>query len=575
MTDSLASAVVLPPTQVEELIRSLVKGLRASQMYLPNNPVYQRAVRNVGTAFQPIWSAMDELVLTIAETDFVWEEQVVYHQLAKSESLAWLLYKDGMRVLTLKRGVEEEEIVRFLEVVHRARMLPADANDDLPTLLWEQEFHLITYQFMEFQIDAAPLTADQDSTGEGRPGPEVQQQVREDLKAGSQSGVAEEAEEEAPKRAGVIGLEEFDSTLYFLEEREIAYLSSQIQNEYAQDLRGNAMAILFDLFELQTDEKVRTEIVGVLEHLFPYLLNARAYRTVASTLRELRSFRARITDLPPELHQRMDEFPARLSSSEVLGQLLQTIDEATVAPSEVELGELFRELRPAALEMLLTWLPKLTSPRIKDLAAGACERLAEANPAEVLRVLRSPESEALLGAIHLCERLRLSAAIQVLGDLVGHRETPLRLAAVQALGAIGSSAALSHLSGAIDDQERDVRVAAVRYLGNHGYKGALRRIEDEVLSRDLKTADLTEKMVFFEAYGLIVGASGLDRLRTLLAPRGGLLRLRQDPQMRACAAIALGKIGTPEARAALQGAVNDRDVVVRNAVSRALREMGS
>src|ERR1044071_8594420 len=46
-------------------------------------------------------------------------------------------------------GVETDEIVRFLQVVNRARMLPADASDDLLTLLWEQEFVLISYLFVE------------------------------------------------------------------------------------------------------------------------------------------------------------------------------------------------------------------------------------------------------------------------------------------------------------------------------------------------------------------------------------------------------------------------------------------
>src|SRR5207245_1020847 len=35
--------LALPPAQVEELMQVLVKGLRATQLYLPNNPVYQRA----------------------------------------------------------------------------------------------------------------------------------------------------------------------------------------------------------------------------------------------------------------------------------------------------------------------------------------------------------------------------------------------------------------------------------------------------------------------------------------------------------------------------------------------------
>ena len=50
----------------------MVKALRAFQMYLPNNPIYQRAIQNVRTAFGPIWAATDELVLHVGETDLVW-----------------------------------------------------------------------------------------------------------------------------------------------------------------------------------------------------------------------------------------------------------------------------------------------------------------------------------------------------------------------------------------------------------------------------------------------------------------------------------------------------------------------
>ena len=127
-----------------------MKALRAYHMYLPNNPIYQRASENLRIAFQPIWAVLDELVLAVAETDFVWEEQVVYHQPNKTDSVAWGLFKDGMRSLTLRRGAELEELPRFLETINRARFLPADAGDDLLTLLWEQEFEFIQYKFIEF-----------------------------------------------------------------------------------------------------------------------------------------------------------------------------------------------------------------------------------------------------------------------------------------------------------------------------------------------------------------------------------------------------------------------------------------
>ena len=101
-----------------------------------------------------------------------------------------------------------------------------------------------------------------------------------------------------------------------------------------------------------------------------------------------------------------------------------------------------------------------------------------------------------------------------------------------------------------------------------------RRVEAVVLGREVREMDLTEKMAFFEAYGAIAGEAGVDPMRELLEPRG-LLRRKAPPQVRACAALALGRIGTPEAVAALEAVAGDKDLIVRNAVNNALRSRAS
>ncbi|HEV8177854.1 MAG TPA: HEAT repeat domain-containing protein, partial [Gemmatimonadales bacterium] len=150
----------------------------------------------------------------------------------------------------------------------------------------------------------------------------------------------------------------------------------------------------------------------------------------------------------------------------------------------------------------------------------------------------------------------------------------VRLAAVQTLTQLGTPGALTLLDRAIEDADRSVRLAAVRGAGSRGYKGALRRIEAIVLGKSSKPIDLTEKMAFFEAYGAIAGAGGLKVLSTILLQRG-LLKMKEPPETRACAAVALGKIKNPEARELLQRAADDKDLVVRNAVNRALRGAAS
>jgi HEAT repeat protein len=94
-------------------------------------------------------------------------------------------------------------------------------------------------------------------------------------------------------------------------------------------------------------------------------------------------------------------------------------------------------------------------------------------------------------------------------------------------------------------------------------------VEAVVLGRDVRSADLSEKTAFFEAFGMLAGPEGVRQLAPLLQT-GGLFRKKTDPEIRACAAMALGKIGTPEAREALQAALQDKDPLVRNAAGRAL-----
>jgi len=197
----------LPPQQVEELIRTLVKAVRAFQMYLPNNPVYQRAVDQLRAAFNPIWSNVPELHLKVVETDLTWEDQVVYHQAAKSESFAWMLYKDGLRLLTLRPGVEDEEVAGFLQTVVRAKLLAADAGDDLLTLLWERDYQYLDYRFAEILTDTLPVldpqAVDMAMGTDPYQQSQTQQKIRDDL---------------GQITAGTVDLDEFDSTLYFLDE---------------------------------------------------------------------------------------------------------------------------------------------------------------------------------------------------------------------------------------------------------------------------------------------------------------------------------------------------------------------
>lgn len=552
MTDPNAADVVLPASQIAELFQVIAKAIRALGLYLPNNPMYHRAIEQVREHFTPIWEAADDVTVSVRETELVWENEVVYSTEQKSESLAWTLFKDGVRSLTLHRGVEEDEIIRLMQVIVAARNLPPDAADDLLTLLWEQDFERVAYTFTDVLAEGA--TPPETMGGE----PEVRP---EDL--------AQEVEE-ARDRPTVLSLDEFDSTLYFLDEQEVQRLQDEIGREYQQDLRENVLAILFDLVELEVDESVRAEVLTIIEEFIPYLLSAGDYHSVAYVLGQAREVLGRARVLTAEQRERLEHLPDRMSTPEAVAQLLQAVDSALVPPAPEELGRLFREIRPEALVALLGWVEQLESPEVRETVTAAIERLAREHPAALLEALAAEAPTTVVNAVRLAGRMQLTSAVAPLGQLLERPEFGIRLAASEALAAIGSPGSLQALVAAVDDAARDVRLAAVRVLGQRRFRNALGRIESAIDGKALRDADLTEKMAFFEAYGLIGGADAVATLVPILLGRA-LFRKRHDPEIRACAALALGKIGTPEATRALEAARDDKDVLVRNAAVKALR----
>jgi len=545
------------PGPVEELFRLFTRAVRAHQLYLPNNPVYKGAIDAVRAAFAPIWKHTNELTLRFTETDIRWFGKPVLTESAKgADSLPWTFFKDGIREIQITPGFEAEELVKLFDILQRVRKASPD-EDDLLTMLWGADFARLQYHYVD--IGAEPVT-DLGDGGEPQPHPsaaEVQAAVQG---AGAGGGVDN----------SIINMQDFDATLYFLDERELSYLRTEIEREYSHDIRQNVTSILYDIYETQSAPDVRAEVAELLEYLMLVLLAGGQLRAVAYLLAESQTLVLRAAELTSEQKARLGHLPDRLSAPEPLSQLLQSLDESADLPGGAELTELFQQLRPIALGTILAWLPRLQNPRVRPLVEQAADRLAGANTGELVKLIVSTDKTVAREAARRAGSMKTAAAVVSLARLLSDSDVTMRQTAVQALTEIGSAGALQAMEKSIEDKDRDVRVAVVKTLGAKAYRGVFTRLENVVKSKALRDADLTERMAFFEAYGALCGDNGVAFLDELLNGKGMFGR-REDPEMRACAAIALGRVGTHKANMSLKQAANEKDVVVRNAVNRAMR----
>ena len=545
---------VPPPadaTVVEELLKLFGKAARAHQLYLPNNPIYKSAHDALRAGFAPVWAELEELVLGFTESEVKWEGQTVLAEASRgSESLPWLFYKDGVRELRLLPGIEAEELDKLLTIMQRVRKASPD-EDDLLTLLWEGDFVFLRYRYVDVALEGAPTLAE----GETIASDEDREYVEPD---------------EEITRSGVINMSDFDGTLYFLDEREIEYLQTEVDREYRADLRQNVISILLDIFEQQSAAQVRSEVTELLDVLMVHMLSAGQFQNVAYLIRESQVTASRAADLQPVLAQQLAQIPARLSAPEPLTQLLQSLDEAVTMPPPSDLVALFEQLRGPALATVLEWLSRIQNVKLRPVLETAAARLAAQNTADLVKLIGSTVPGVALEAAKRAGALKTPAAVAPLAKALQDGDPALRVAAVQALGEIGSPSALQALERGLDDVERDVRVAAVRALSARTYRPVLAKLDAIVKGRAIRDTDLTEKMAVFEAYGALCGEEGVAPLDALLHGKN-LFGRREDSELRACAAVALGRINTPRAQESLRRAANEKDVVVRNAANKALR----
>jgi hypothetical protein len=556
----------IPLAPVSEMLKLFAKAIRAHQLYLPNNPMHARALESVRAACVGIWSHTDTLALTITETQFQCEGHPVLEEIGRGgDSVPWLFYKDGIRSFQMHPGFEETDLERLLDVVQHARTRTAE-EDDLLTLFWECDFAHFDYQYVDLATD-----------GTAAPGAEI---LRGGYPSGSVTppGEVDVDETAVPGGGGApdvpspfARIEDYDTTLYFLEQDEIEYLQAAIRDDFASDLRPSIVAALLDTLEQEEDSTVREEICGILEHFLAVLLSTTQFRTAAYLLRETSAAVERSVALIPSQRQRLLDLSDRMSEPDVLTQLLQSLEDTVLKPPQEELNELFDQLKSTALAPLLTQLARTGNSDLRVMLEGAANRLAMSHTADLVRLISSDDEGVALEAIRRAGALRSPAAVAPLAKLLGDGSQVVRKAAVQALVGIGSAGAMQAVERAGEDEDRDIRIIAVRTMTDRQHRAAMSRVERIIKTRILQEPhNAAEKTAFFDAYASLGGDTATSFFDNILNPKGFLSK-KEDAQTRACVAAALGKLGTPRALDVLRQAVGDKDIVVRTAASRALR----
>jgi len=132
----------LPPRHaaVADVLTQLATTARSFLFYDSHNDAIHGFLTRLLSGFGSLLEAEPRVEIQVQPFELRFEDRPVYLNHDREQSLAFRLYRDGVRGLTFRRGFAWEELSRLLEVLSIRYAGVHQHEDDMVTLLWKANF---------------------------------------------------------------------------------------------------------------------------------------------------------------------------------------------------------------------------------------------------------------------------------------------------------------------------------------------------------------------------------------------------------------------------------------------------
>ena len=576
--------LALDVKRVADWISTMVKTVKATRLYLPNNPQLLKFQADLESRTWSCLKEIGDIPLTVQQFDFLFEGYSVYHNADRNDSLAFRFFADGVRGVTIREGLEAGELRSFLEVVRKAIDGP-NGQDDVVTLLWERDFQHIEYAYLsldelsEADTSSSAGRTDHEDTasaaGDSIPWPAGA--AEEEASASGEEGDNEEepdssiAAERSDDWSAHIQRsrtwERPDSVQFQLSDTEKDELEHMIRMEEVRPLRQEVLDIVAAILRYEQDGAGFMDSAVAFQRFIEFAIEEGDVRRARELLGLLREIAAEKSASGPEYERIADQVIREIGRPSFLGTLAPTLNAHP-------------ELDPEALTELLVQLGSGATPAICDLLGqvnhvrhrrALCEGLIAScrNDVEpLLQRLGDPRWYVIRNVVYVLGRIAHHGVERALDRALHHEDVRVRKEAVRALGNIESPTARAYLVSAFKDSDSGVRIQAATTLAEKRDGRAAQNLLGVIQAVEFQRRDLRERQAFYEA----LGRTGSDSLAPKLEPlltKGGMFGGGDDDE-RYHAALALAWLGSPKAIAILEREHKSKREPIRQAVEKAL-----
>jgi len=569
--------------RVRKVFSCLSKLVLGRKIYAVNNPTLLRFSAEFSSALESFFHDEDLLVVCIDKHEIRWNEAVVYENDKRDESIAFILYKDGIGELSIAKSVTKDEINRFVDLAKDA--VRTSSDEDIVAQLWRADFEHITYRVLDEYLVG--------QFGDGRPD--------------RQSNLASLEQEDHPDAPGFMEkgrviisgahqIEPLDSYLARLAGRDALGQTEQEREERFQSMMAAFFTVSSEelrvfkekLFETKKRDSIVSFIaeyldfalhaksaaapadsLSVVDRLSDYLMQELRAPNLSSLLEEIRRFQTKCAKAP-ETRAFLQRIERRLTES----SLLVSIGE-TVRSSEEEAEEAFsyfEHVGEKALPVICKLIEQDSDPRLHKRARATLLKIAGSKLPEIIGRLDIDKPQIARDVIALTRAARLPEIPQVVRELVYYPDDHVRQEAIQFLASFGGDEALAVLIKLLDDTDKKIRLQTLNVVSAVDAESVRAKLVSIAFGRAFTEREFDEQIEIFKALGRVVGEDALPRIKETVGKKNFLgFAKRHTKENKLLAIEALQQMEEGSAERLLHDLAGDSDEGVRSRASDALR----
>lgn len=562
--------------QVVEFFNLLIKAIKAKLVYPSSSKLPDQFKGNLIKKTSSVLEKIEDLSFRISSNNITYGSTSVYESSSRTENFAHIFFRDGIVGLNFHLGIDGDEMGRFVDLLVRM-MRTIYIDDDLVTLLWEENFQYISYDLIDedFEIETFEYSTNTFKTDINPDDDDIQALFlddahikfdEDDLNINQQKeglNLRGSAYSKIPQES-----HDFLSRISEFTQDEKDRIADLLATDAGFDHTQYQLTVIFEILGTEKELPGYVEVIGFIGKVRDCYITSCNFSSASSLLNRMHELLDVLKNLKSSRVEKIEEFFLDCASKEKIELLTQTLNSHKDIDTE-GLENYLKQLPWAAIDPLLSSLGELEQYQARR---ALCNVLIELGKDQIDLVARGLDDErwyVVRNIVKILGELANSRIINYLKKTIRHPDYRVRKETLAAAAKMDTNESVDFMILALSDPDTKIQLNSLRYLIEKKYTQAFLAIENIIKNKKFKEKPPEQVREFLEAYATLGQIKAFAYLKTL-ATKKCFLASTNEERLKINAVNALARINTSEAYQFLNKLASGRNKKLSSVAMRAI-----